>query len=147
MIIIKEKVKDLPTIIFLMIFNFWAGTLCPGPIWQPIKKEQCFALLSFCSRSFGGFGVPKSIKTLIESRVYSIHAGFEIQRFLKVTSKYKKFNKKCPWPFGLHKAGKWNLTQSGSNPWRESEYVNWFDDLDPSVGTLWLCLIVWKSVN
>ena len=26
MIIIKEKVKDLPTLIFLMIFNFRAGT-------------------------------------------------------------------------------------------------------------------------
>ena len=29
MIIIKEKVKDLPTLIFLMIFDFWAGT-----VWQ-----------------------------------------------------------------------------------------------------------------
>ena len=28
MIIIKEQVKDLPTLIFLMIFNFWAGTVC-----------------------------------------------------------------------------------------------------------------------
>ena len=26
MIIIKEKVKDFPTLIFLMIFDFWAGT-------------------------------------------------------------------------------------------------------------------------
>ena len=28
MIIIKEKVKDFPTLIFLMIFDFWAGTVC-----------------------------------------------------------------------------------------------------------------------
>ena len=27
MIIIKEKVKDFPTLIFLMIFDFWAGTV------------------------------------------------------------------------------------------------------------------------
>ena len=31
MIIIKEKVKDSPTIIFWLIFDFWAGTMCPVP--------------------------------------------------------------------------------------------------------------------
>ena len=28
MIFRKEKVKDFPPIIFLLIFDFWAGTVC-----------------------------------------------------------------------------------------------------------------------
>ena len=37
MIIIKEKVKDLPTLIFLMIFDFWAGTgWTVLEVWRPL---------------------------------------------------------------------------------------------------------------
>ena len=39
MIIIKEKVKDLPILIFLMIFNFWAGTVCTLPPKDPYWKK------------------------------------------------------------------------------------------------------------
>ena len=33
MITKKEKVKDFPTLIFLMIFDFWAGTVCSVTIF------------------------------------------------------------------------------------------------------------------
>ena len=39
MIIIKEKVKDFPTLIFLMIFDFWAGTVC-GPKWPNSGMDE-----------------------------------------------------------------------------------------------------------
>ena len=42
MIFRKEKVKDLPTLIFLMIFDFWAGT-----VWEWMGRGACKSLPAF----------------------------------------------------------------------------------------------------
>ena len=71
MIFIKEKVKDFPAMIFLLIFVFWAGTVC-GPFcrgtWrhtghtiQPLNSSIFFCCSSKTLESLDLFLLPPDL--------------------------------------------------------------------------------------